>query len=148
MTTATARKATRNEHEASFFQGKIGSTDFKANFVTHTLRQGYWLLEGAQRGSRRARRARTARTVVIFKYLFDREDLPSGRYVLTQGQDEDRFSLIIMQLDDSGVPAYTAIKGTVEFFHDEDNNHVNGAVDVSYRDVHGFEVQVQMLFSN
>ena len=142
MTTATARKATRNEHEASFFQGKIGSTDFKADFVTHTLRQGFWLLEGTQRGSE------TARTVVIFKYLFDREELPSGRYLLTEGQDEDRFSLIIMQLDDSGVPAYTAIKGTVEFFHDEDNNHVNGAVDVSYRDVHGFEVQVQMLFSN
>lgn len=142
MTTATARKATRNEPEASFFQGKIGSTDFKADFVTHTLRQGYWLLEGTQRGSE------TARTIVIFKYLFDREELPSGRYLLTEGQDEDRFSLIIMQLDDSGVPAYTASKGTVEFFHDEDINHVNGAVDISYRDVHGFEVHVQMLFSN
>ena len=142
MTTATARLTTRQEPEASYFQGKIGSTDFKADYVTHTLRQGNWLLEGTQRNSD------TSRIVVIFKYLFDREELPSGRYTLVEGQDEERFSFIIMQLDDSGVPAYTAFKGTVEFFHDEDNNHVSGAVDVSYQDVSGFEVQVQMLFSN
>lgn len=147
MTTATARRANHRTSTASFFQGKIGSEDFKADFVTHKIVQGYWLLEGTQR------HADGSRTLVVFKYLTDRELLPSGRYTFAPddedaGLKEERFSVIIMQLNDIGVPAYTAERGTVEFFHDEDTNHVNGALNVNYRDADNFEVHVQMLFSN
>lgn len=153
MTTLTAprakhRKPTKHRKpRAIFFQGKIGSEDFRADFVTHSILQKSWLLEGTQR------HIDGTRTIVVFKYLTDREELPSGRYWFAPDDEdknlkEERFSVIVMQLNDVGVPAYTAERGGIEFFHDEDTNHVNGALNVTYRDADGFEVLVQMLFSN
>ncbi len=142
MTTANAQKTARQEAETKFFQGRIGDEDFKANYVTHTLHDDYWLLEGTQRVEDSANR-----TVIVFKYLFDREVLPSGRYTLREDEEERRFAVIIMRLGNANIPAYTAETGTVEFFHDEDTNHTSGGLDVYYTNTLGIKVRVQMLFS-
>jgi hypothetical protein len=143
IATAPVQKRARQEPEpeAKFFQGAVGARDFKASFVTHDLKQGYWLLEGTQRVSE------TSKNIIIFKYLFDRTALPSGRYTLWEDVAETRFSVIYMELGGTALPAYTAVRGTVEFFHDPDTNHVNGALDVYYKDVGDHEVRVQILFS-
>ncbi len=143
MTTATARKTARQEADANYFQGSIGDEVFKANYVEHKLQNDYWLLEGTQRDDEDP----TNRTMIVFKYLSDRAKLPSGRYTLSEHEIERRFAVIIMQLGDAIVPAYTAEKGTVEFFHNEDTNHTSGALDVYYTNAQSVEVRVQILFS-
>lgn len=141
IATASVKKSTRQEPEAKFFQGTVGAQVFKASFVTHDLKQGYWLLEGTQRISE------TARNIIIFKYTYDRDALPSGRYPLRDDQVETRFSVIYMELGGTPLPAAMAVRGSVEFFHDPDTNHVNGALDVYYKDVNDHDVRVQILFS-
>lgn len=142
MTTATAQKTARKKAHAKYFDGMIGKEPFKADFVTHTLKDNNWLLQGTQKAEDSA-----DRTVVVFKYLQDREKLPSGRYELEENIEESRFAVIIMYLSDTHEPAYTAEKGSVEFFHNEDTNHINGALDVTYTNAKGAEVHVQIIFS-
>ena len=142
MPTATARKTARKKVEQTHFQGSIGNEVFKADYITHTLRNDYWLLEGSQRSEDSANK-----TVIIFKYLYDREVLPSGQYQLREDQPENRFAVIIMRLGDGNVPSYIAEKGTVEFFHNENTNHTYGALDITYKNNQNVEVRVQILFS-
>ncbi|WP_053135138.1 hypothetical protein [Pseudomonas sp. MIACH] len=150
MTTATAQKTAHRKAHEKYFQGSIGDEVFKANYVTHTLMNRsrsrntdmYWLLEGTQKAENS-----TNKTVIVFKYLYDREKLPSGRYTLKEDERESRFSVIIMRLGNANVPAYTAERGTVEFFHDDDTNHTHGALDVYFTNAQGAEVRVQILFS-
>ncbi|MFL1416967.1 hypothetical protein ACI77M_12260 [Pseudomonas fildesensis] len=155
MATATARKAPIRKTETQFFQGKIGSADFKADFLEKNLKNNFWLAQGTMK----IPPSETSKQVVIFKYS---STLQSGRYSLPDNpevrrpthscpqsvdQEAARFSVILMTIDENPVPAYEAQRGTVEFFHDPNDNSVNGALDVYFVDVNNNEVHMQMLFS-
>lgn len=144
MSTATASVVTKKTQQATqvYFQGTIGTQDFKDNAPKHELKSDYWWLEATQReigvGTRR---------IVVFKYLADPATLPSGRHTLKPDEPDERFSLIYMELNDAPPPAYYAERGTIEFIHNEQTNHVSGAFDVYYVDIGGQEQRMQILFN-
>jgi len=143
MSAAIASKATENspETEQNFCQGKIGTQAFKANEIKHDLRSGYWFIEGTERDLET-----NDRRVVLFRYLADPKQLPSGRYTLRPGEPDERFTVIYMELNNTPPPAGTAGRGTIEFIHNEQTNEVTGALDVYYFDSVGNEVRMEILF--
>lgn len=141
--TAPLLKGTKSEVEQQYFQGKIGDQDFKADFMTHTLKNNFWLAEGTMRIPPNE----TSRQVVTFKYSADRNLLPNGRYTLTANDKDPRFAVIFMTVNDMPTPAYEAERGTIEFFHDINDNSISGALDIYFHDLNGIEVRVQILFS-
>jgi hypothetical protein len=140
MTTANVRNAARQEPTARYFQGTIGSNNFKADFRKHELKNGFWLAEGAMK----IPPTETSRQVVIFKYPINPV---SGRYKLEENTEVHRLAVILMTVNETPTPAYNAHRGTVEFFHDPHDNTVEGALDVYFTDVNNQEVRIQMLFS-
>ncbi|SAM35329.1 MULTISPECIES: hypothetical protein [unclassified Pseudomonas] len=141
MTTATARKAKSEETTKQYFQGKIGREDFKADFIEHEWKNNFWLTEGAMK----IPPGETSRQRVIFKY--HSEDLPSGRYSIPDTQSPSRYSVILMTVNDTPVPAYQAHRGTIEFFHDPNGNTVEGALNVYLKDIDDNEINMQILFN-
>lgn len=142
MSTATASAVSENSRSTAqvYFQGTIATQAFKDDSPKHELKSGYWWVEATQRDLGIGDRRR----IVVFKYLANPKTLPSGRYHL---KPDERFSVIYMELNDAPPPAYTAERGTIEFIHDEQTNHVSGALDVYYVDVAGREQRMQILFN-
>lgn len=140
MSNANARKAARQESAERFFQGLIGSENFKADFRKHELKNNFWLAEGAMK----IPPTETSRQVVIFKYP---TTTVSGRYDLEKDSDEHQLAVILMTINETPLPAYQAHRGTVEFFHNSDDHTVTGALDVYLMDVNNQELRMQMLFS-
>ncbi|WP_330565567.1 hypothetical protein [Pseudomonas yamanorum] len=145
MSTATASAVSENSRSTAqvYFQGTIATQAFKDDFPKHELKSDYWWVEATQRDLGIGNRRR----IVVFKYLADRETLPSGRYTLRPDEPDERFSVIYMELNDAPPPAYTAERGTIEFIHNEQTNHVSGALEVYYVDVGGQEQRMQILFN-
>lgn len=141
--TATLLKKTKSEVEQQYFQGKIGGQDFTADFMTHTLKNNFWLAEGTMR----IPPTETSRQVITFKYSADHDLLPNGRYTLTENDKDPRIAVILMTVNDTPTPAYEAERGTIEFFHDPNDNTISGALDIYFHDVNGAEVRVQILLS-
>lgn len=141
--TAPLLKDTKSEVEQQYFQGKIGGQDFKADFMTHTLKNNFWLAEGTMRIPPNE----TSRQVVTFKYSADRDLLPNGRYTLTENDKDPRLAVIFMTINDTPTPAYEAERGTIEFFHDPNDNGISGALDIYFHDLNGIEEHVQILLS-
>ncbi|MGQ7863654.1 hypothetical protein ACUN0G_30880 [Pseudomonas sp. 32A] len=145
MSTATASAVSEKSRATTqvYFKGKIGPQDFNDDAPQHTLHSGHWWVEATQRDIGIGNRRR----VVIFKYLADRNLLPSGRYTLRLDEPDDRFSVVYMELNENSPPAYTAQRGLIEFMHSRETNHVSGALDVYYVDVNGQEQRLQILFN-
>ncbi|WP_073525120.1 hypothetical protein [Pseudomonas fluorescens] len=140
MSNANARKAARQESAERFFQGSIGSENFKADFRKHELKNNFWFAEGAMK----IPPTETSRQVVIFKYPVN---AVSGRYVLEKDPDVHKLAVILMTINETPTPAYQAHRGIVEFFHDSDDQTVTGALDVYLMDINNQELRMQMLFS-
>jgi hypothetical protein len=123
--------------------------------MKYELKNGFWLAEGAMK----IPPTETSKQVVIFKHA---ATLPSGRYFLPDNpevrrstrrcpqsvdQKATQFAVILMTIDENPVPAYEAQRGTVEFFHDPNDNSVNGALDVHFIDVNNNDIHMLVLFS-
>jgi hypothetical protein len=156
--TAPAARSSRTATNTRFFEGVVADKKFKPQFFSHELKNGFWLAEGTMTGpppdlagstSRqgKAQGSDIFKQVIIFKYTYDRALLPSGRYTLREDEREQRFSIINMTYDDPPTPAYSAHRGTIEFFHDIVSDHVSGALDVYFYDVSGAEQRLQILFN-
>lgn len=141
MTTATVRKAKSEETTKQYFQGVIGDKTFKADFIEHEWKNNFWLTEGAMK----IPPGETSRQRVIFKY--HSEDLPSGRHSIPDTRSPSRYSVILLTVNDTPGPAYEAHQGNIEFFHDPNDSTVNGALDVDLLDIHGNEINMQILFN-
>ncbi|UVH51390.1 hypothetical protein P0D91_06680 [Pseudomonas sp. CBSPBW29] len=156
--TAPAARSTRTATNERFFEGIVAGKKFKPQFFSHELKNGFWLAEGTMTGlppdlaGSASRLGKTQgsdifKQVIIFRYSYDRDLLPSGRYTLKEDVRENRFSIINMTYDEPPTPAYSAHRGTVEFFHDVVSNHVSGVLDVYFYDVSGAERGLNISFS-